>query len=218
MATDISQTNHSSRSSGALAAITSGASLIVPVLKRRSLWTWAAAITGGALAYAGIRAVRKSPVRPARAVQFFQQCLNVDCDATELSAMWRNPQVLNRVMRPFGSVIAERPDRLRWTFDIPVHGTLSGDAFKVEERPGELVHWRTAPGSPIEVDEWLLLTPKKHGTRVTLRYRVDSSRLPAGALLRALTSFLKGPSNKAIRMLLHNLKSIAESHGQVKAA
>ncbi|HEX8927137.1 MAG TPA: hypothetical protein VF786_15160, partial [Terriglobales bacterium] len=169
MQANISQTNSSLKKSGIRSTVASGASRATTFVRGLSPWTWAATAAGGALVYAGIRAARANPDKPRRAVQFFQQCTTVECDATELSTMWRNPQVLDRVMQPFGSVASVGPDRLRWTFDIPVHGSLSGEAVKIEERPGELVHWRTAPGTPIQVDEWLLLSPKRGGTRVVLR-------------------------------------------------
>lgn len=205
------QPNGSIQKTGSVLAFAAGASLVAPVLRKRSPWRWVAA-AGGALVYAGARASRSNG-RASSKIQFVEQTITIDRPAAELSAMWRNPQVLDRVMRPFGSVMPEGPDRLRWTIDIPVHGTLTGEALKVEERAGELVHWRTVPGTAIEIHEWLVLKPEQNGrgTEVTLRYRIDYAHVSSGALLSGLTYFFKGAPRSAVLKVLHNLKAAAES-------
>ena len=53
--------------------------------------------------------------------------------------------------------------------------------------------------------------PQDRGTEATLAYEVDLSNVPAGAALRALTSFFEGAVHTAIRKVLHNFKSLAET-------
>jgi uncharacterized membrane protein len=194
------------------AAAVTGALLFLPLLQHRTSARLAAAAAGGILAYAGI-ALLRSGSRGRFTVQYLRQSILVDRVARDLTAMWRNSGVLDAVMQPFGTVLPDGPNRLRWTLDIPFQGILSGEAEKMEERPGQLVHWRTTSDSLLQVDEFFRVNPRGDlgRTEVTLEYRVDYSRLPAGALLQFAADFLHRAPEAFIHRMLNHFKSLAET-------
>src|SRR5947209_20085639 len=90
------------------ASIAAGALLMVPVLRQRSSknWAanWAAAAAGAALIYKGATGtwnITESLVSNAReaAPTSIRQSITIRKDAGQLFSMWRNPDVLTRVMQ-----------------------------------------------------------------------------------------------------------------------
>lgn len=195
----------------------SGALMILPVFGKRSPWRWTAAVAGGALVYGGIcrarpNAFRKREEKHASAVEHFSQSITIGKSASELFALWRNPDVLARIMRSFGRVIPVGENRLRWKIAAPF-GEFEAEATLVEERTDELVHWQTTPGSVLRVDEYMRFrpAPQSRGTEATLTYDIDFSHLPAGHMLQGLASLAERVPESVVRRILANFKSVAET-------
>lgn len=198
-----------------LAFVVGGALLFTPMLRRRSLWRYGAAAAGSALIYNGVSGTvsvtdyltrsRVSRLNP-------HQSITIGRSAADLFTMWRNPDVIARVMKPFGDVETLGTDHLRWRLS-PLGSTIEVECTLAEERPGELVHWKSTPTSGFRVDERMRFqpAPQDRGTEVTLEYDVDLSRVPAGTTLGSLASLFEGAERTAIRKVLHNFKSLAET-------
>ena len=193
-------------------AVASGALMILPVIGKRSVWRWTAAIAGGALIYQGLSRSRGIPFLSfARNAEHLSQTITINKSPAELYALWRKPDVLARVVEPFGKLTIIGPNHLLWTVATPF-GRFEDETVLVEERPDQLVHWRNA-GSKLRIDEYMhfRLAPGGRGTEATLSYDIDFSMLPAGPALGAIVSFLQLVPDAVIRKLLRNFKGLAEA-------
>lgn len=198
-------------------AVASGALMILPVIGKRSFWRWTAAVTGGALIYRGLTQIpdsanaagKRSAAEP---VQHLSKSITIGKSPTDLYTLWRKPDVLLRVMEPFGTVTILGTNHLRWSLDSHL-GKYESEATLIDDRPGEMVHWRTTPGNALQIDEFMRFKPAPNGlgTEATLSYDVDFSNVPAGQMLRSITSFLDRVPTSAMRKILHNFKSFAET-------
>jgi uncharacterized membrane protein len=201
-------------------SVTSGALLMLPVLRKRSKWRWTAAAAGGALIFRGVTGhgvtdtlstsnVRGQSITP---IQSVKQSITIGKSTGELFELWRNTDVLTRVMHPFAEVDAIGPEHLRWSVKLPA-GTLNGEAMLVESIPNEVIRWRTSPATAIEVEELMRFVPAAQGlgTVAILEYTVDFSRVPAGPVLRAIASFFERVPRVAVQKVLRNFKSFAET-------
>jgi uncharacterized membrane protein len=198
------------------ASVVAGSLLLLPLLRRRSLWNCGTATLGGALIYNGILGTvsvtdRFGVRRPTSPVSI-RRSITIGRTATELSSMWRSPDVIARVMQPFGRVKILGTDHLRWIVEGPAR-QIEVECVLAEERPGELVHWKSLPTTSFRVDQYMHFkpAPRDQGTEATLVYEVDLSNAPAGGALRAAISFLEGSVSMAIGKVLHNFKSLAET-------
>jgi uncharacterized membrane protein len=208
------------RSGSAERAITiaSGALLLAPVLRKRSIISWTAAAAGGALIYDGVSGscavshkLGLSAGSPAS--QRVHQSITIGKDAMELYTLWRNPDTMLRLMRPYADITASGENHVRWSIPLPFGPSISGEAVMVDERPGEMVHWSTMPDDGLQINEWFRLkpAPQNRGTEVTLEYIVDFSRLTGGRTVRAISSFFDKVPHVIIGKILHNFKALAES-------
>lgn len=197
--------------------LASGALMILPVIGKRSFWRWTAAVTGGALIYKGLTQFPETAngVRTrmaAEPVQHLSKSITIGKSPTDLYTLWRKPDVLLRVMEPFGTVTILGTNHLRWSLGSPF-GKYESEATLIDDRPGEMVHWRTTPGNALQVDEFMRFKPAPNGlgTVATLSYGIDFSNVPAGPMLRNITSFLDRVPSSAMRKILYNFKSFAET-------
>lgn len=224
MSTSYQQSSvHSLRSSKAGAteravSVTSGALLMLPIFSKRSALRWTAAAAGGALIYCGMSGTRAATHwTPSHngvvAKQRFRRSLTINKSAEELFKLWRNTDVLTRVMQPFGELTTIGPDHLRWCLNLRFAPQIEIEALLAEERPNELVHWRTTPISAFQIDEYMRFKPAPNGlgTEATLEYEIDFSHLPAGEMLRSISSFFERGARTAAEKILRNFKSYAET-------
>jgi uncharacterized membrane protein len=219
--TEHEETQKTSQHSGTaerVITIASGALLLAPVLRKRSIISWTAAAAGGVLLYDGISgscAVSHKLGFSANSptAERVHRSINIDKNAEELYRLWRNPDTYTRLMRPFAQVKPEGENHVRWSIPLPMGQSISGEAVMVEERPGQLIHWTTMPDEGLQINEWFRLrpAPQNRGTEVTLEYLVDFSRVPAGGTLRAITSFFEKAAQTLVGELLLKFKSLAEA-------
>lgn len=198
-------------------SIGAGVLLILPVLKGRSTGRWLAAAAGGVLIYKGASnslnvTDRFRTKAAASGPKSLRQSVTIGKDAETLSRLWRDPDALSRVMQPFGHVRPIETNRLSWTINLPT-GPLQAEAELVEERPGELVHWRSTPARLIRIDEFMRFrpAPQGQGTEATLEYHISTDPGLVGKSVRIAASLFDGLERGIIRKILHNLKSLAET-------
>lgn len=199
-----------------VACAAAGVLLVIPVLRRRSWWRYVAAASGGALIYNGLSGrlsfpkhlLDQAPTSPVT----IRHSITIGRNAVDLSSMWRDPDVIGRVMQPFGEVEIVGTGHLRWTLGDGAR-RASVDCTLGEDRPGELVQWKSIPTAGLRVDEQMRFrpAPEGRGTEASLQLEVDLSNLPAGAILSGLASFFHQPADIALRKVLHNFRSLAET-------
>lgn len=198
--------------------IASGALLLAPVLRKRTILNWSAAAAGGALIYDGVSGTcavsHKLGFSPESSTkQQLQQLITIGKDASELYKLWRNPDTMARLVRPWAEIETSGVNHIRWSIPLPVGPALRGEAIMVEARENELVHWTTMPDDGLQIDEWFELTPapQGRGTEVKLKYLIDFSRIRGGRTVRAISSFFEKAPRIVIGKLLHNFKALAET-------
>jgi uncharacterized membrane protein len=198
--------------------IASGALLLAPVLRKRSIISWTAAAAGGALIYDGVSGTcavshKLGLSAGSPTSQRIHQTITIGKDAAELYALWRNPDTMTRLMRPWADISSAGENHIRWSIPLPIGPAITGEAIMIEERPNEMVHWSTMPDDGLQINEWFHLSPapQDRGTEVTLEYLVDFSRIRGGRTIRAISSFFEKTPRIIIGKVLHNFKALAET-------
>jgi uncharacterized membrane protein len=106
----------------------------------------------------------------------------------EVYDFWRGLERLPSFMAHLEQVEWVAAGRTRWTAKAPVKGTVTWEAELVEDRPGEVLAWRSLPGADVDNSGSVRFAPAPGGrgteVRVTLRYTVPGGR--AGALVARL--------------------------------
>ena len=125
---------------------------------------------------------------------------------SELFAFWRDFSNLASFME---NVVSVQPTgdngRAVWTIRAPAGRTVEVETEVVREEEGELIAWRSVPGSQIETEGRVTFkdAPGERGTRVSVRV---AYKPPAGELGRAVAKlFQREPSVQA----RHDLKRFA---------
>lgn len=136
-------------------------------LSRRSKAGLAIAAAGGALVYAGARADAKAASQASGSVI-------INCSPEEAYRRWRNLADLPRFMHHLESVTVLDDRRSRWVAFGPGGARVQWTAEIFEDRPGELLAWRSADGEAIDMSG-----------RVTFRRAIGNR----GTLLTAVTHF-----------------------------
>lgn len=125
--------------------------------------------------------------RPSGPLQL-TRVITIDRSPEELHAFWRNFENLPRFMAHLESVQVTEPGRSHWVATAPLGGKVEWDAEIVDDRPSELLAWRSLPGAGIP-NSGSVRFKRAHGGRgtvveVELHYEPPGGR--AGALFAKL--------------------------------
>lgn len=184
-----------------------GGVLVASGLRRRSLVGAAVAVAGGELLRRSLGGnyALGSPFETAtwqegelsqETVQVIR-AITIRRPAEELCRLWLDPKTQQRIMEPFAEVTLTDPDHAHWVMRGPLDLLLVWDTELVEDRPGELLRWRSLPRAPIPHEGLLHFrsAPAERGTEVILRLRfprlVGSRGQTLAKLVRALPSGLE---------------------------
>jgi uncharacterized membrane protein len=127
----------------------------------------------------------------------------------EVYRFWRNLENLPQFMKHLESVTVAEDGKSHWTATAPAGKTVEWDAEITEDRPGELISWRSVEGS--EIPNWgtvrFVEAPQGRGTEV----HVHLVYSPPGGKLGALvaTLFMQEP-NIQVQEDLRRFKQIME--------
>jgi uncharacterized membrane protein len=157
--------------------------------------TWAATAVVAGLAVVDLRAARRSGAAAAAAAGpsssdglELTAAVTVAKSPQEVYDFWRGLERLPSFMHHLQSVEWLDHGRTRWTASAPVKGTVSWEADLVDDRPGEVVAWRSRPGGDVDTEGSVRFTPAPGGrgteVRVRMSYTVPGGR--AGALVARL--------------------------------
>jgi uncharacterized membrane protein len=189
---------------------------------RRGLFRGAAStLVGGALLYRGIsgrcrlyQAFDISTARPkashtADALKV-ERYITIGKPADELYRLWREPQILSRIMGPFAKVTAINENRQHWVVRSPSGHSVEWDAQIMEEQPGELLRWESLAGAelPNEGSVHFRPAPAAWGTEVALRLRFHP---PGGALGASAMRLLGVVPRTMVTQALRRFKSLVET-------
>ena len=202
-----------------------GVVLVLLGVRRGSLGGLVRALLGGVLLYRGItgrsRVYRELGVRtasergpadqPASQTELdVEDSITIDEPAEELSERWRDPEQLSRIFGDRIDVTEASEGRLRWELHGPVDRSVSWETQVVEERPGEIVRWKSVDGSSVRNEGEIRFgpAPAGQGTEVTLQIRFEP---PGGEFGTAAMERLNAIPRALVRRTLRRFKSLAET-------
>jgi uncharacterized membrane protein len=117
-----------------------------------------------------------------------RRAVTIDRPREEVYAFWRNFENLPRFMEHLVSVRVLDDRRSHWRARVPGGATVEWDAEIIEDRPNELIAWRSLDQSDVPNTGTVRFLPSPHGgteIRVELRYEVPGGRL-AGTAAKVL--------------------------------
>lgn len=108
-----------------------------------------------------------------------EKSVTINRPASELYAFWRNFENLPQFMNHLESVTAAGPNRTHWVAKGPAGTSVSWDAEVYNEKPGELIAWRTLEGSTVAHAGSVRFEETGGSTlvRVSLKYDPPGGRL-----------------------------------------
>src|SRR5262245_5438497 len=199
-----------------------GAAMVATAAKRRSAGAALLALGGAALLARALtgrsglyRALGLSTVRdrvnlPVRA----EDTITVQASASELYGFWRNFANLPRVMEHLRSVQVQPGGRSHWVARGPGGMDVEWEAEIVNDVPGELIGWRSLPGSDVDHAGSVRFQSARDGvgTRITVVLRYNAGGGGRGA---AAARLLGEAPQQQIATDLRRFKQLAESGGLV---
>ncbi|RIK81038.1 MAG: cyclase [Planctomycetota bacterium] len=145
---------------------------------------------------------------PARQGAKIEHTIRIDAPAEQLYRHWRVLENLPDFAPHLESVRESDPMRSHWVACAPLGGVVEWDAEIIEDRPGELISWRSLPGADLDsagsvrfqslADDETLLT-------LTLKYNP-----PGGTLTAQAAEFLGMGMQPAVEEALERFKRDVE--------
>jgi uncharacterized membrane protein len=169
-----------------------------------------AALLGGAalVAYAVYKGTSRHRERDAHTAEspaprheplpsHIEASLTVGRPAQELYSYWRQLENLPRFMRHLESVSETGDGRSHWIAKTPVGSRVEWDAEIVDEREGQLISWRSLPGSQVHNTGSVLFEtlPGGRGTMVRTTFELSP---PGGAPPGGAAGRLAGIATRAL--------------------
>jgi uncharacterized membrane protein len=189
-----------------------GAALTSPNANRRRIAAATAAVTG--VTVLDLRASQQLSRQPevqdgAVSVQV-KKSITINRSAEELYQFWHEFQNLSRFMNDLESVQITGEKRSHWVAKGPAGKRIEWDAEITEDRPNELIAWRSLEGSHVENSGSVRFEPArgKPGTvvRVEMEYRP-----PAGLLGTTVAKLLGAEPEQQLHENLHRFRQLMET-------
>jgi len=135
--------------------------------------------------------------------------ITINVPVSEVYSFWVNLQNLARFMRNVESVTITDARHSHWRVKSAAGKTVEWDAETIEQRPNEMISWRSLPGA--EVDNagsvWFEPTRDGRGTIVKVELKYDP---PAGKVGAAIAKFFGADAESEIEEDLARLKELLE--------
>jgi len=212
------------------ASIAGGGALALYGLSRSSVAGALLAALGGGLLYRGLTGrcsmyaalgiSTAPPHGPATSVPAgkgvkMQKSIQVNRPAMELYRFWRNLGNVPKFMRHIQSVTTEG-NWSRWVAHCPVGFNLQWDAEIINDKPPEVIAWRSLPGSQVDSAGSVHFQPASNGagTRVTVILKYDP---PAGRFGAALAELFGHHPEAQLEEDLRRFKQLMETSETAKA-
>jgi uncharacterized membrane protein len=140
----------------------------------------------------------------------FKRSIIINRSSEELYNLWRNFEQLPQFMQHLISVQTIGEGRSRWVAKGPAGTQLQWDAEIINDKPSELIAWRSLPGGDVDHVGSVRFQPARGGrgtlVRVEMQYRV-----PAGAAGAAIAKFLAQSPEKQVDVDLRRFKQWVET-------
>ena len=208
------------------ASLIGGSLLLVFGVSRGGRGGALAAIGGGALVYRAARGhshlyerlgLAEPPVHVASVTNIahrrgvtVRRTVNINKPVDEVYAFWRDFENLPRFMRHLESVTCNGAKRSHWVARAPAGRRVAWDADVVDERPNELIAWRSLDDADVRNAGTVTFERGPGGRGTTIR--VSLSYAPPGGKLGAAVAKLFGEEpGQQIHDDLRRLKQLMEA-------
>jgi uncharacterized membrane protein len=199
-------------------SILGGGLLLLMALSRRSRVRLPYALTGSYLLYRGISGrdyiyelmgINRAGPEGSGGVEV-EQTMTVYRPREEVYSFWRDFEILPRFMQHLESVEVIEENRSRWVAKGPLDSRIDWIAETVEDRPNELIAWRSLPGSEIENSGIVRFkdAPGKRGTEVYIQLQYDP---PAGSASAAIARLFGEEPSRQVMDDLRRFKQMIET-------
>jgi uncharacterized membrane protein len=128
---------------------------------------------------------------------------------TEVYSFWRNFENLPRFMTHLESVEVLEGRRSHWVALGPAGVRLEWDAETIEDRPNDLISWRSIPGGNVDTAGHVRFRPApgNRGTEIVVEMRYDP---PGGVVGATIAMFFGRSGEQVVTRDLHAFKSVME--------
>lgn len=171
--------------------------------------------TGYCPMYAATGVDRAHEEGPATAVRAghgfkFEESITIARPASELYSFWRNFEQLPRFMNHLKKVTSVGGNRTHWVVEGPMGVTAEWDAEVINDRPNELIAWKSAEGSRVDTAGSVHFVPTTngHGTEVRVSLKYDPPGGKTGARLAWLAGY---DAEKMVREDLERFRQLMET-------
>jgi uncharacterized membrane protein len=177
-------------------------------------------LTGHCHAYRALGLNTAEPHGPATAIPAghgikVEKAVTINRSPEELYRFWRNLENLPRFMHYIRAIKAQG-NRSHWVVEAPMGSKVEWDAEIINEKPNELIAWKSVPGSDVDNTGSVHFHPAPSGVgtevKVTLKYDP-----PAGEIGATFAKLLGDDPAKQIQDALRELKQMMEA-GEVPTA
>ena len=162
-----------------------------------------------------VESVRLSRARGGDAVHV-RKSVTINRPRDEIYEFWRRLENLPRFMSHLESVEETDERRSRWRARGPAGKTVEWDAEIVDDRPGELIAWRSLPGATVENSGKVRFVPAPggRGTEVHVELRYSP---PGGAAGAAVAKLLGEEPSVQTHDDLRRFKQVIETGDVVRS-
>ncbi|HEY0714055.1 MAG TPA: SRPBCC family protein [Polyangia bacterium] len=138
-----------------------------------------------------------------------EKSIVINCSTDAAYRYWRNFQNLPSFMESIEAVDVRDERRSHWWVKSPGGKTLEWDAELTEDRPTELIAWRTLPNAAVENSGEVRFRslPGNRGTEVKVRVKYEA---PSSAMLRTVGKLLDKGLEFQVYRDLRRFKQILE--------
>lgn len=145
-----------------------------------------------------------------------KQAITVNRSAEDLYSSWRDFENLPTFMSHLESVTHIGEGRSHWKVKAPVGQTVEWDAELVEDKPNQLIAWRSVAGADVDNAGMVLFTPAPgdKGTEVRVELRYDP---PAGKLGAMVAKLFGEEPNVQLKDDLRAFKQVMETGEVVRS-
>lgn len=139
-----------------------------------------------------------------------ERTVTIEKPAEELYRFWRNFENLPRFTRHLKSVKVYDDRRSHWVTSAPMDSTVEWDAVITEDRPNELIAWKSVEGADIANSGSVQFKPAlgDRGTEVKVITNYDP---PAGVIGEAITKLFGENPKQQIGDELARFKMLMET-------
>lgn len=199
-----------------------GGALLAWGIRQRSVLGTGLAILGGGLVASAVlgrgilinlgrnQSKRSTQAKLATDGVKVEQAVSINRSPEDLYSFWRNFENLPQFMHHLEAVDMLDNQRSHWVAKAPAGTTVAWDAVVTEDRPNELIAWRSLPGADVDNGGSVRFKrlPEGRGTEVHITFDYVP---PAGALGAAIAKVFGEEPKQQVEGDLRRFKNVMEA-------